>query len=249
MTGGFRREEEEEEPGPVGFLNRYASLTSSPEMSSGPNVHELEPRSTWVTHYSGHAPPCGPEVAHGPEAGARCVHLQGLLEMNGFRREEEEEEPGPVGFLDRYASLTGHARPPWLEPFIPGWYASSDSTAAGVPCVWGLVFGSLGYHSGMTRAIRGRSQGRSAFSTGTFLTQCIHQLVSESYLPHKTINLILISDGKQEVDNLMEGGEKRRSLGLSAFSTGTLQGCLAHKKQPPHLGSPYDPRYSPTVGS
>jgi hypothetical protein len=24
MTGGFRREEEEEEPGPVGFLNRYA---------------------------------------------------------------------------------------------------------------------------------------------------------------------------------------------------------------------------------
>jgi len=28
-----------------------------------------------------------------------------------------------------------------------------------------------------------------------------------------------------------------------------LQGCLAHKKQPPPLGPPKDPRYSPTVGS
>ena len=28
-----------------------------------------------------------------------------------------------------------------------------------------------------------------------------------------------------------------------------LQGYLAHKKQPHPLGPPYDPRYSPTVGS
>ena len=28
-----------------------------------------------------------------------------------------------------------------------------------------------------------------------------------------------------------------------------LQGYLAHKKQPPPLGPPYDPRHSPTVGS
>jgi len=29
----------------------------------------------------------------------------------------------------------------------------------------------------------------------------------------------------------------------------TLQGYLAHKNQPPPLGSPYDPSYSSTVGS
>ena len=29
----------------------------------------------------------------------------------------------------------------------------------------------------------------------------------------------------------------------------TLQGYLAHKKQPPPIGPPYDPRYSPTPGS
>ena len=29
----------------------------------------------------------------------------------------------------------------------------------------------------------------------------------------------------------------------------SLQGYLAHKKQPPPLGPPYDARYSPTVGS
>ena len=29
----------------------------------------------------------------------------------------------------------------------------------------------------------------------------------------------------------------------------SMQGYLAHKKQPPPLGPPYDPRYSPTVGS
>ena len=28
-----------------------------------------------------------------------------------------------------------------------------------------------------------------------------------------------------------------------------LQGFLAHKKQPPHLGPPYSPRHSPSVGS
>ena len=28
-----------------------------------------------------------------------------------------------------------------------------------------------------------------------------------------------------------------------------LQGNLAHARQPPPLGPPYDPRYSPTVGS
>ena len=28
-----------------------------------------------------------------------------------------------------------------------------------------------------------------------------------------------------------------------------LQGYLAHKKQPPPLGPPQDPRYGPTVGS
>ena len=35
MTGGFRQDEEEEEPGPVGFLNRYASslLLSSLKLS------------------------------------------------------------------------------------------------------------------------------------------------------------------------------------------------------------------------
>jgi len=30
---------------------------------------------------------------------------------------------------------------------------------------------------------------------------------------------------------------------------GTLQGCLAHKKTPTPLGTPWEPRHGPTVGS
>ena len=43
-------------------------------------------------------------------------------------------------------------------------------------------------------------------------------------------------------------GAPARDPGLGPLRP-TVQGYLAHKKQPPPLGPPYDPRYSPTVGS
>ena len=42
---------------------------------------------------------------------------------------------------------------------------------------------------------------------------------------------------------------KRPRTPRRAGEVTTLQGYLAHKKQPPPLGPPHDPRYSPTVGS
>jgi hypothetical protein len=39
----------------------------------------------------------------------------------------------------------------------------------------------------------------------------------------------------------------RRFLGAAPLTT-SHTGYLAHEKQPPYLGPPYDSRYSPTVG-
>ena len=43
--------------------------------------------------------------------------------------------------------------------------------------------------------------------------------------------------------------ESQAPLYDQLYMFGDSQGYLAHKKLPPPLGPPYDPRYSPTVGS
>ena len=60
------------------------------------------------------------------------------------------------------------------------------------------------------------------------------------------------SDGVlgEEVLGVSHGLELQRLFRGTESETFTLvKGCLAHKKQPSPPGPPYEPRYSPTVGS
>ena len=47
----------------------------------------------------------------------------------------------------------------------------------------------------------------------------------------------------------LEPLDRQISAHMGGVARGAIQGYLARKKQPPPLGLPYDPRYSPTDGS